>query len=109
MVHEAFYWLYQEMSYLGKFILTHFFENDIEVSVPTLLAAKQKKRVSIKEFVVRFWGMVLQYPSGMTLVYIGRNLSPQSVNHTSDSNKSRRMVALGSNLFYKVNEKKKLS
>ena len=39
---------------LEKLLLTHFFVDDIEISVPTLLAAKQKKRESIKTFIERF-------------------------------------------------------
>ena len=51
---------------LEKLFLTRFFEDDTEVSLPTLLATKQKKGESIKAFVERFQSMVLQYPSGMT-------------------------------------------
>ena len=44
---------------LKKLFLAQFFKDDTEVSVPTLFAAKQKKRKSIKTFVERFWNMVL--------------------------------------------------
>jgi len=43
-----------------------FFEDDTEISVPTLLAAKQKKEESIKAFIKRFQSMALRYPSGIT-------------------------------------------
>jgi len=48
---------------LEKFFLTHFFEDDIEILVPTLLAAKQKKGESIKTFVERFRSMALVVPA----------------------------------------------
>jgi len=51
---------------LKKLFLARFFEDDTEISMSTLLAAKQKKGVSIKTFVERFWSMALHYPSGMT-------------------------------------------
>jgi len=51
---------------LEKLFLAQFFEDDIEVSVPTLLTTKQKKRESIKMFVERFRSIALLYPSGMT-------------------------------------------
>ena len=44
---------------LKKLFLARFFKDDIEVSVPTLLTTKQKKRESIKAFVERFWIMTL--------------------------------------------------
>jgi len=44
---------------LEKLFLARFFEDDTEVSVPTLLATKQKKRESIKVFVERFQSMTL--------------------------------------------------
>ena len=46
--------------------LARFFEDDTEISVPTLLAMKQKKGESIKTFVESFWSMALRCPSGMT-------------------------------------------
>jgi len=49
-----------------KLFLAHFFEDDTEISVPTLLAAKQKKGESIKTFVERFRSMALYLTSGMT-------------------------------------------
>jgi len=51
---------------LEKLFLARFFEDDSEISVPTLLAAKQKKGESIKTFVKRFQSMELRCPSGMT-------------------------------------------
>jgi len=42
-----------------KLFLARFFKDDSEVSMLTLLAAKQKKGESIKAFVERFWGMSL--------------------------------------------------
>ena len=51
---------------LEKLFLTRFFEDDTEVSLPILLATKQKKRVSIKMFVERVQSMALRCPSGMT-------------------------------------------
>jgi len=51
---------------LEKLFLAHFFEDDIEISVPTLLAIKQKKRESIKTFVERVQSMALCCLSSMT-------------------------------------------
>ena len=48
---------------LEKLFLAHFFEDDTEISMPTLLTAKQKKGESIKTFVERFQSMVLCCPS----------------------------------------------
>ena len=45
---------------LEKLFLARFFEDDIEISVPTILATKQKKGESIKAFVERFWSMTLR-------------------------------------------------
>ena len=39
---------------LEKLFLAHFFEDDAEISMPTLFAAKQKKGESIKTYVERF-------------------------------------------------------
>jgi len=39
---------------LEKLFLARFFEDDTEISMPTLLVAKQKKGESIKTFVKRF-------------------------------------------------------
>ena len=44
---------------LEKLFLTRFFEDDTKISVPTLLATKQKKGESIKTFVKRFQSIVL--------------------------------------------------
>jgi len=51
---------------LGKLFLARFFEDDTEVSIPILLATKQKKGESIKVFVDRFRSMVPRCRSGMT-------------------------------------------
>ena len=45
---------------LEKLFLACFFEDDIEISVPILLMAKQKKGESIKTFVERFQSMALR-------------------------------------------------
>jgi len=39
---------------LEKLFLAHFFEEDTEISIPTLLTTKQKKGESVKTFVERF-------------------------------------------------------
>jgi len=39
---------------LEKLFLAHSFEDDTEISVPTLIVAKQKKGESIKTFIERF-------------------------------------------------------
>jgi len=44
---------------LEKLFLARFFEDDSEISVLTLLAAKQKKKESIKTFIKRFQSMAL--------------------------------------------------
>jgi len=51
---------------LEKLFLACFFEDDTEISVPTLLAAKQKKGESIKTFIERFQSMTVRCPSDMT-------------------------------------------
>jgi len=51
---------------LEKLFLAHFLKDDAEISVPTLLATKQKKGESIQTFVERFRSMALCCPSGMT-------------------------------------------
>jgi len=51
---------------LEKLFPVRFFEDDTEISLPTLLATKQKKGESIKTFVERFRSMTLRCPSGMT-------------------------------------------
>jgi len=51
---------------LEKLFLTLFFEDDSEISMPTLLATRQRKRESVKAFMERFWNMALRCPSGMT-------------------------------------------
>ena len=61
MVHEASFGSIEERVDLEKFFLARFFEDDIEVSVPTLLATKQKKGESIKAFVERFRCMALRF------------------------------------------------
>jgi len=51
---------------LEKLFLARFFEDDTEISVPTLLVAKQKKGESIKTFIKKFWSIALRCTSGMT-------------------------------------------
>ena len=51
---------------LEKLFLAHFFKDDTEISVPTLLAVKQKKGESIKTLVERFGSMALCCPSSMS-------------------------------------------
>ena len=51
---------------LKKLFLAHFFEDDSEISVLTLLTAKQKEGESIKTFVERFQSMALCCSNGMT-------------------------------------------
>ena len=51
---------------LEKLFLTRFFENDSEITMPTLLAMKQQKGESVKIFVERFRNMALRCPSVMT-------------------------------------------
>jgi len=40
MVHEASRRLYQELSDMEKFFLTRFFEDDLEITMPTLLTKR---------------------------------------------------------------------
>ena len=54
-------WVDLEMLFLARF-----FEDDTEVTLPTLLATKQKKGEAVKPFVERFRNLALQCPSGMT-------------------------------------------
>jgi len=51
---------------LEKLFLACFFQDDTEILVPILLAAKEKKGESIKIFVERFQCMTRHCPSGMT-------------------------------------------
>jgi len=51
---------------LEKLFLAHFLKMIQKISVPTLLAAKQKKGESIKTFLERFQSMALCCPSVMT-------------------------------------------
>jgi len=44
---------------LEKLFLARFFDDDTEVSLPTLLATKQNKEESIRVFVERFQNMTL--------------------------------------------------
>ena len=53
-------------AYLEKLFLAFFFEDDTYISVPNLLATKQKKGESIKTFVERIQTMALRCPSSMT-------------------------------------------
>jgi len=51
---------------LEKLFHLRFFKDDTEVSLPTLLATKQKKGESIRAFVERFQRMALRCSSSMT-------------------------------------------
>ena len=51
---------------LEKLFLTHFFEDDSEITMTTLLATRQRKGESVKAFMERFQNMALRCPSGMT-------------------------------------------
>jgi len=42
-----------------KLLLTRFFEDDSEITMPTLLATRQRKGESVKAFVERFENMAL--------------------------------------------------
>ena len=53
-------------SNLEKLFLTRFFEDDSEITIPTLLATKQRKGEFVKAFAERFQNMTLRCPSGMT-------------------------------------------
>jgi hypothetical protein len=55
-----------EWADLERLFLARFFEDDSEVNMHTLLAAKQKKGESVKSFVERFRNLALRCPSGMT-------------------------------------------
>jgi len=50
---------------LEKIFLTRFFEDDLEITMLTLLVTRQQKWESVKVFVDRFQNMALRYPSGM--------------------------------------------
>jgi len=51
---------------LKKLFLTRFFEDDSEITMPTLLVIRHQKEESVKIFVERFQNMALWCPSGMT-------------------------------------------
>ena len=59
MVHEAPYRPIKNWADLEKLFLAYFFEDDTKMSVPTLLAIKQRKGESTKIFVERFQSMAL--------------------------------------------------
>jgi len=44
---------------LKKLFFTRFFEDDSEITMPTLLAMRQQKGELVKAFVERFWNMTL--------------------------------------------------
>ena len=44
---------------LEKLFLTRFFEDDSEITIPTLLATKQRKGESVKAFMERFQNVTL--------------------------------------------------
>jgi len=48
-----------------KLFLAHLFEDNLEISVLTLLGVKQKKGESIKIFIERFRSMALHCPTGI--------------------------------------------
>ena len=50
---------------LEKLFLARFFEDDLEIIVPTLLMMRQRKGEPVKTFVKRFQNMILRCPSGM--------------------------------------------
>jgi len=66
MAHKTSASSIMTLAYLKKLFLAHFFEDNIDISMPTLLAAKQKKGESIKTFIERFKSMALRCPSSMT-------------------------------------------
>ena len=66
MVHETSCRFDQDMDRPREVVSGSFFKDDSEISVPTLLVAKQKKGESIKSFVKRFQSMALHFSSGMT-------------------------------------------
>ena len=45
---------------LEKLFLTRFFEDDLEIIMPTLLAMRQQKGESVKAFMERFQNMTLR-------------------------------------------------
>jgi len=54
MVLETPRRLHQELGDLEKLFVTRFFEDDSEITMPTLLATRQRKGESVKAFVERF-------------------------------------------------------
>jgi len=46
---------------LEKLFLTYFFEDDLEITMPTLLAARQRKGESVKAFMERFQNIALRF------------------------------------------------
>jgi len=51
---------------LEKLFLACFFEDDSEITMPTLLMRRQLKGEPVKVFMERFWNMALRCPSSMT-------------------------------------------
>jgi len=51
---------------LEMLLLTKFFEDDSEITIPTLLVTRQQKGEPVKVFVERFHNMALRCPNGMT-------------------------------------------
>ena len=49
----------KNMGDLEKLFLTRFFEDDSEITMPTLLAMRQRKGETVKEVVERFQNMAL--------------------------------------------------
>ena len=54
MVHEAPRRLHQDLGDLKKRFLTYFFEDDLEITMSTLLGMRQRKGESVKAFVESF-------------------------------------------------------
>jgi len=73
---------------LEKLFLVRFFEDEIEVSVPTLLTTRQKKVKSIKNVC----GKISKYGAPMfewhDAIHTDRDMSPQPVNHAASLNGS---------------------
>jgi len=59
MVHEAPEGSIKNWGDLEKLFLTRFFEDDSEITMPTLLATRQQQGESVKAFVERFRNMAL--------------------------------------------------
>jgi len=49
---------------MEKLFITRFFEDDSKITMPTLLAMRQRKGESVKAFLERFQNMTLRCSSG---------------------------------------------